>query len=487
MEGNAVISTFGAIAPQVILALFGLIVLIVDLFSHQERDNLSALGLVGIGLAALTTLGLWGKAGTVFGGMLVIDTFGTFFTLLFLGVAFFTLLLSRQYAIQTREINEGEYYALLLFATLGMILMAVSQELLLIFLGLEILSLAQYILAGFLRDKIKSTESALKYFLLGAFATGFLLYGIALVYGATGSTNLEQIKLFAFRHKMGSDLLFQIGMGLILVGFGFKVAAVPFHMWTPDVYEGAPTPVTAFMSTGPKMAGFAVLLRVFSIALPLHPSWTAIFWMLAVLTMTVANISAITQGNIKRMLAYSSIAHAGYTLVALTAGSEAGVQGALFYLLAYLLMNFGAFAVVSLLVREEEVFVRIDEYRGLGYRYPLLGGVMALFMLSLAGIPPTAGFVGKFNIFTAVVMRDYVFLAIIGVLNTLVSLYYYLYIVVVMYMQQPAKEEASQDLMLDPALRVALILASIGTLYLGIFPNQVIQFIQQAATGLMGP
>jgi NADH-quinone oxidoreductase subunit N len=485
MESSTAFLTLSAIAPQVILVLFGLIVLVVDLFSRQERGNLSALALVGIGVASFTTLQLWGKQGTVFGGMIVVDPFATFLTLLFLMVALFTVLLSRQYAQTVSEVHDGEYYALLLFATLGMILMAAGGDLLLVFLGLEILSLGQYILAGFLHNKPKSIESALKYFLLGAFATGFLLYGIALIYGVTGSTNIAQMHQFALQHKLGSDTLFQIGMGLILVGFGFKVAAVPFHMWTPDVYEGAPTPITAFMSTGPKIAGFAVLLRVFSVAFSLHPSWTVLFWILAALTMTVANIAAIMQGNIKRLLAYSSIAHAGYTLVALTAGSEAGAQSALFYLLAYLFMNFGAFAVVTLLVREEEAFVRIDEYAGLGYRHPLLGGVMALCMLSLAGIPPTAGFVGKFNIFGAAVMRDYVFLVILGVLNTLVSLYYYLRIVVVIYMQPSTKEET--PLTLDPALLVALVLTSVGILYLGLFPGQVLQSIQQAVNGLMGP
>ncbi|RMF83974.1 MAG: NADH-quinone oxidoreductase subunit N [Nitrospinota bacterium] len=484
MEGSATLTTLSGVAPQLILASFGLVVLLVDLFSSQERGALSSLTLGGIGVAILATLMLWGEQGTFFYGMLTVDAFSTFFTLLFLLVALFTVFLSRQYMRQTAEVNNGEYYALLLLATTGMILMVAGRDLLIIFIGLELLSLAQYILAGFLRDKARSIESAMKYFLLGAFATGFLLYGIALIYGTTGSTNLSQIHLFASRHRMGNEPLFLVGMGLLLVGFGFKIASVPFHMWTPDVYEGAPTPITAFMSTGPKMAGFAVLLRIFGSAFfSLRPSWTAIFWILAALTMTVGNLSALVQGNIKRMLAYSSIAHAGYTLVALTAGSRAGAGGALFYLLVYTFMNFGAFAVVSLLVREEEAFVQIDEYRGLGYRYPLLGVVMALFMLSLAGIPPTAGFVGKFYIFSAAVMSGYVFLTILGVINSLISLYYYLRVVVVMYMQQPAKGVAVS---FDPALVVALVLASVGILYFGLFPGSILPIIQQAAAGLMG-
>jgi NADH-quinone oxidoreductase subunit N len=380
----------------------------------------------------------------------------------------------------------GEYYALILFALLGAMLMASGGDLLIIFLGLEILSLAQYILAGMRHNVLKSSEAAMKYFLLGAFATGFLLYGIALVYGATGTTNLAGIVTATREGELTNYPLMSIGMGLLVVGFGFKIAAVPFHMWTPDVYEGAPTPVTAFMSTGVKAAAFVALERVFVTALgDLQGSWVPIFWGLAVLTMTVGNLIAISQQNIKRMLAYSSIAHAGYLLIALVAAGPAGLSGLFFYLLAYAFMNLGAFAVVVALEQREDRYLHVDDYRGLGFRYPLLGVAMALFMFSLSGLPPTAGFMAKFYVFSAAVEQGYIVLTVIGVVNSLISLYYYLRPIVCMYMEE-AKADAP-GMQLDPFLLAALVLTVLGTLQLGLFPSRLLGLAQAAAQGLFSP
>ena len=355
--------------------------------------------------------------------MVVQDNYSLFFKLIFLITAGLTILMSIRF-LKLEGFEHGEYYVLLLFATVGMMLMASAADLIIIFLGLETFSLAIYVLAGFFRTQVKSNESSLKYFLLGAFSTGFLLYGIALIYGATGTTNLKGIYEFVRKIDLLTDPLLLIGMGLLIVGFGFKVASVPFHMWTPDVYEGAPTSVTAFMSVGAKAAGFAAFLRVFLYSLSsLQTDWVWILWVLAVLTMTLGNIVAIAQKNIKRMLAYSSIAHAGYILVAMVAASELGTASVLYYLLAYAFMNLGAFGVVILYGRKGEENILIGDYSGMASKYPLLAAAMAIFMFSLAGIPPTAGFVGKFYIFSAAVKAGYIGLAIIGVLNSALSVY----------------------------------------------------------------
>jgi len=353
-----------------------------------------------------------------------------------------------------------------------------------IFLGLETLSIALYILAGFLREQLRSNESALKYLLLGAFATGFLLYGIALVYGATGSTNLRQIAAVVATGNLNNPVWLTIGAGLLIVGFAFKVASVPFHMWTPDVYEGAPTSVTAFMIAGTKAAAFAGFLRVLMTALPaLAPDWSRVLWLLAVLTMTVGNVVAIAQTSIKRMLAYSSIAHAGYLLVALVAASTLGSGSILFYLVAYTFMNLGAFAVVIALARQDGERTSLEEYAGLGWKYPFLGAAMALFMFSLAGIPPTAGFMGKFYIFNAAIQANYVGLAIIGVLNSVVSVYYYLRVTVIMYMGQG--EEAPAASRLAPALGLAVLIAILGTLELGLFPARFLEMALRSVGALL--
>jgi NADH-quinone oxidoreductase subunit N len=364
-------------------------------------------------------------------------------------------------------------------------IMASSLDLMTIFLGLETLSIPLYILAGFLREQRKSNEAALKYLLLGAFASGFLLYGIALVYGATGSINLQRVAQALASGQVSSPTLLSIGMGLLIVGFGFKVAAVPFHMWAPDVYEGAPTSVTAFMIAGTKAAAFAAFLRILMTGLPaLQPDWSRMLWVLAVLTMTVGNVAAIAQTSIKRMLAYSSIAHAGYLLVALVTGTKLGSGAILFYLVAYACMTLGAFAAIVALAHREEERLTIDEYAGLGLTRPALGAAMALFMFSLAGVPPTAGFMGKLYIFSAAVQAGQIGLAVIGVLNSVISAFYYLRITVVMYMS-PAKSEPAPD-PLAPALSLALAIAGGGTLLLGLLPSRVLEMALRSVASLLG-
>jgi NADH-quinone oxidoreductase subunit N len=482
------IDTVGLIGflPALLVAVFAVVVLMVDLFSPQgQRANTGLIALVGLGVAMWATVHLWGAQDELFGGMIVVDFTALFLQGIILSVGLLTVLLSIQYTVEA-GIEPGEYYALLLFAIFGAMLMGAGGDLLIIFLGLEILSVAQYILAGMHRSLPKSNESALKYFLLGAFATGFLLYGIALLYGATGTTNLAGIVTAVREGGLTENPLLTIGMGLLVVGFGFKIAAVPFHMWTPDVYEGAPTPVAAFMSTGVKAAAFAALARVFLTALgELQGSWAPVFWLMATLTMTVGNVVAIAQQNIKRMLAYSSIAHAGYLLIAMTAAGPAGLSALLYYLLAYAFMTLGAFAVVVALEQREERYLLISDYGGLGFRYPLPGVAMALFMFSLSGLPPTAGFMAKFYVFSAAVEEGYFGLAVIGVINSLISVYYYLRPIVLMYMEESKTDRPA--LQLSPYLVAGLILTILGTLHLGLFPSRLLGYALAAAQGLLAP
>jgi len=393
------------------------------------------------------------------------------------------VLQSWDYVKRTR-INHGEYYALLLSATLGMILMAASSDLITIFLGLELMSLALYVMVGSRRDQLESNEAALKYFLLGAFASGFLLYGIALIYGATGSTNLRGITAFMSDSPLGRSPLFITGALLLLVGFGFKVAAVPFHMWTPDAYEGAPTSVTAFMSAGAKAAGFAALLRVAGTALTVAEiDWRPILTGLAILTMTVGNVSALLQTNVKRMLAYSSIAHAGYVLVALAAGGTQGASAALFYLAVYSFMNLGAFGILALLGRGQDERVLISDLAGLGFRQPLLGLAMTVFMISLGGIPPTAGFMGKIYVFGAALDAGLVPLVIVGVLNSVVSVFYYLRITVAMYMQEPQGEPVAVSWSVPAVVGVLVALAL--TIWWGIQAQDLLVQAQRSVLGML--
>jgi NADH-quinone oxidoreductase subunit N len=476
---------FLLLAPIIAATATGFLLLIFDLLLPQESRHLLAyLGLAGLGVVVTSSVALWGEQTASLNGMVLTDNFVIFFNLVFCVIAGLSLLLSVRY-IREMGVNYGEYYALILFSTLGMMVMAAAGDLLMVFLGMELLSIPIYILAGFLKRDARSNESALKYFLLGAFSAAFLLYGIAFIYGAAGTTNIGGIARFASGPEGLSNPFLLVGMGLIIVGLGFKVALVPFHMWTPDAYEGAPVAVTAFMSVGPKAAGFAALLRVLMVALPsASADWLIILSVLAVLTMTLGNLVAITQSNIKRMLAYSSIAHAGYVLVALVAGDELGLSAVLFYLLVYSLMNLGAFGVVILLVARGEERSQLADFAGLATSHPVAAAAMALFLLSLTGIPPTAGFVGKFYLFSAAVKAGYVWLAIIAVLNSAVSVYYYLRVIVIMYMSEASSVE--RGLLLSPSLVIALALAAAGTLALGLYPTFFFGLAQESIKVLLG-
>lgn len=480
---NVSIMTFNilSILPILVLAGFGMLVLVVDVMSARklgEKNLLAYLSLAGIVIAAILSRNSTATTLFSFNETFTIDNYSLFFNILFLLSTGLVILISHSY-IKREDINHGEYYALILFSTIGMMLMASGADLLNIFIGLEVMSISIYILTGFKRSKLISNEASLKYFLLGAFATGFLLYGISLIYGTTGTIDLRQIACFIAGKGGVKDPLLLMGMGLIIVGIGFKIASVPFHAWVPDVYEGAPTSVTAFMSIGPKAAAFAAFMRIFLTAFgSSHYEWQKAIWVLAVLTMTVGNVVAISQTNIKRMLAYSSIAHAGYLLVALVAASNMGVSGTLFYLLAYVFMNVGAFAIVIVLSQKGDVGMNINDYAGLGFKHPMLAIAMTLFMLSMAGVPPMAGFVGKFYIFSAAIKSGYVGLAIIGVINSVISVYYYLRITVIMYMKEPVRD--FQPLTISPLIVVAIAIAVVGTLHLGIFPSKVMEIAQRS-------
>jgi NADH-quinone oxidoreductase subunit N len=474
---------FAAIMPETILSLVAMTLLLLNVFVPSEKKAyLGYLSLIGIIGTFFTVVNGWNappELQSAFSGSVMQDNFSLFFKGIFLISAALSILIADQY-MEREQCNHGELYPLILFATAGMMLMASGTDLMTIFLGLEVLSVALYILAGFNRENIKSNEAGLKYFLLGAFSTGFLLYGMALTYGATGTTKIALIAEFARMNSMATlNPMFLVGMLLMGVGFSFKIAAAPFHMWTPDVYEGAPTPITAFMSVGPKAAGFAAFLRVFMIALPaFHQEWSSLLWVLAVLTMTVGNITALYQQNIKRMLAYSSIAHAGYVLVGFVADNAVGTAGIMFYMLSYAFMNIGAFAIIILVGRKGEDNNNISDYAGFGFKHPVLGMVMSIFLFSLAGIPPAAGFIGKFYLFSGAIQAGYIWLAIIGVLNSAASVYYYLRVMVFMYMKDPVEE--FDWLKLTPSISICLLLAVAGVLIPGIFPAYILEFAQKA-------
>ncbi|OGL42411.1 MAG: NADH-quinone oxidoreductase subunit N [Candidatus Schekmanbacteria bacterium RBG_16_38_11] len=459
-----------AIAPEIILVVFACVILLLDaIFPRFNKTYLAFLAVVGTFFAFRSTILCWGRKEYVFREMMVIDNFSLFFNFIFLIGTALTILISVGY-MNREKFGHGEYYSLILFATSGMMFMGSGVDLIMIFLGLEIMSISIYILAGFEKKNPVSNESALKYFLLGAFATGFLLYGIALLYGVTGSTKLKAISQSLYPSSGSTSPLFYIGAGLLIIGFSFKIATVPFHMWVPDVYQGAPTAITAFMSAGVKAAAFAAFFRVVQTALTsIQADLTVVLWILAVLTMTVGNVIAIAQENIKRMLAYSSIAHAGYILIALVASNEIGASGLLFYLLAYTLMNIGAFAVVIFLSKKEDEAVNLSDYAGIGFKYPVLALCMTIFMVSLSGIPPTAGFIGKFYIFSAAVKANYIGLAVIGALNSAVSVFYYFRVIVMMYMKEPVKERT--ELMISPSLAAAILCCALGVMLLGVFPS----------------
>jgi len=470
--------------PAVQVLLTALVVLIRDLFidEHQTKGYLAFISLIGLGLAAAEALALWGGQQGAFNDTLMLDNFALYFSLIFLIAAALTILSSIQY-LRLTAIHEGEFYALVLFATVGMMLMAAANDLLVFFLGLETMSIAVYVLTGIWRASERSSEAAMKYFLMGAFATGFLLYGISLIYGATGSTNLNLIA-DSLVEAPGEWPLYLVGGGfLLLVGFAFKVGVVPFHFWVPDVYEGAPTPVTGFMAVAVKAAAFAAWARVLLHKLSaLDSDWVFPLWLIAIGTMTLGNLLALTQSSVKRMLAYSSIAHAGYLLIAIVVGEEWGGLPLLFYVASYGLMTVGAFAVLTCIADADGPNENYGSFAGLGFRRPFLGLAMSIFMLSLAGFPPLAGFVGKFYVFRGAVLSGYIGLAIVGVLNSLLSVVYYLRVIVAMYMEEGGVD--GKSFRQAPYVYVAIALALVGTIYLGVLPASALDWSRIAFASL---
>ncbi|HEX8844872.1 MAG TPA: NADH-quinone oxidoreductase subunit N [Pyrinomonadaceae bacterium] len=497
---------FGLILPEMIVAGAGVLAMLVDAFVRRRQRWLTGgLSLAGLGAAAVAAIWMWmnwtERPPRGFGDMIVLDELRLSFTLIFLLVSALTILISMVW-VENEKLPAGEFHSLLLFATTGMMLMASGNDLVIIFLGLEILSIATYVLAGFRRTDLRSNESSLKYFILGSFSSAFLLYGIALVYGGTvtktgypGTTNITSIAA-RLGEAQYPELLYA-GAAMMLVGFGFKIATAPFHVWTPDVYEGAPTPVTAFMAAGPKAAGFASFLRVFVFGFPFATAagtslaggqatipWVSALVVLTIITMTVGNIVAIVQNNVKRMLAYSSIAHAGYALIgfiAAGAGEGSEREGALaavaFYMLTYAVMNLGAFAIVTLIARANDRRTDVEDYSGIGFRAPALSFTLSLFLLSLLGLPLTAGFMGKVVVFGAALQKGYYALVVIAVLNTAVSAYYYLRLIIVMFFRERTTEWTAPRV--PASIALAIIITVAGVFYLGLFPNHVIDAFQR--------
>jgi NADH-quinone oxidoreductase subunit N len=459
-------------APLISLCSLILVVMLIEsLVKESENASfwISAFGLILCAVVSISTIGMSGSA---FNDMLTVGGYASLFATLFIVSALLTILLSREY-LRRQHSHIGEYYLLLLFATLGMMLMAAAADLIIIFLGLELMSVSLYVLAGFNRKRSISNESSLKYFLLGAFATGFLLYGIAFIYGAAGTTNIAAV--IGQFPRMSASHFFWIGLGLLMVGFAFKVGAVPFHMWIPDVYQGSPTTVSGFMSTGAKAAGFSAFVLVFAHPeLGASPQLRTVLAVLSAASMILGNIVAVAQSNIKRMLAYSSIAHAGYMIIGLAAFNQLGRDGILFYLVAYTFMNLGAFGILSVLEVEEDRNLTFDDYAGLATKRPVLAALMAVFMLSLAGIPPLAGFFGKYYLFVAAVQSNLTWLAIVGVLTSVVSAYYYLRLIMVMYFRPEAGSEA-----LSPSglCLGTLAIAALMVIALGIYPSSILAII----------
>jgi NADH-quinone oxidoreductase subunit N len=468
--------------PEIILATVGTMLMVLEpLTSDSAKPWLGKFSLAGLMAALWAAVVAYSNSGPAFQNMLVIDEFGTFFRVLSITVGILATLCSFHYLSRERA-NSGEYYALLVYSVAGQCVMVTANELIMVFIGLEISSIATYILAGYLRDDRRANESSLKYFLLGSFATAFLLYGIAWIYGVTGSTNLSEIRTVLMNRDIAPPgFVVGTAAALMFVGFAFKISAAPFQVWAPDVYQGAPAPVAAFMSAGPKAAAFAVFLRVYLTAFePISRRWEPFVWFSALLTMVIGNFAALNQSNIKRLLAYSSIAHAGYVLVAMTAHSQIGTAAAMFYLAAYAFMNVGAFAVVTHFSRQGEKYLNVEDLAGLGTRQPATAALLTVFLLSLIGVPLTGGFFGKFYIFKAALDAGLVWLTVLGLLNSAVAAYYYLRIIVVMYMHEPG--ESTDGLTpLAAGVKAALWSSAAATLILGIFPTLVLDFAGKSA------
>lgn len=485
-----------SILPEVIVALAGIIVMIYDSFAPRQRKVTGAISLIGLALALASLFYIWtGNFDNAWNGMIKMDNLRVSFTIVFLLVSALTILTSTVW-VERESVPVGEYHSLLLFATVGMMLMAAGNDLVVIFLGLETLSIATYVMAGLRRTNLKSNESAMKYFILGSFSSAFLLYGMALVYGATASTNITDISAKIANPNFPALLL--IGGAMLIIGFGFKVATAPFHVWTPDVYEGAPTPVTAFMAAGPKAAAFASFVRVFVLGFPLaagataagylHDSWITALTIMAILTMFVGNIAAIVQNNVKRMLAYSSIAHAGYAVVGfIGAGMAATAEkrdeaiiSVAFYMLTYAVTNLGAFAIVTLLGQKNDRRTDFEDYNGIGFKTPVLAFTLSLFMLSLLGLPLTAGFIGKVMVFRPALEAGNTLLTvlvIVAVVNTAISAYYYLRLIVVMFFKGSSLEWSAPRI--PASIAAVLVITVIGVFYLGLFSDSILNVFKR--------
>lgn len=482
------------ILPEVIISLTGIILMTYESFRPNRHRVTGIISIIGIIAAAAALFSLWSDPNApkqAFNGMIVTDGLRLSFTLVFLLVTALTILVSSVW-VEREKVPAGEYHCMLLFATVGMMFMASGNDLVIIFLGLETLSIATYVMAGMRKTDLKSNESAMKYFILGSYASAFLLYGMALIYGATGSTNITEIS-----SKIGDanfPALLLVGGAMLLIGFGFKIATVPFHVWTPDVYEGAPSPITGFMAAGPKAAGFASFLRVFVIGFPLvagvqasqflHESWVTALAVMAILTMTIGNLAAIVQDNVKRMLAYSSIAHAGYALVGFIgagmaktiAGRDEAIAAVAFYMLTYAITNLGAFAIITLLGQKNDRRTEFEDYNGIGFKSPILAFTLSLFMLSLLGLPLTAGFIGKVLVFRPALEAGNTLLTItvvVAVINTAISAYYYLRLIVVMFFKERSTDWLEPKI--PTAVAVVLIVTVLGVFYFGLFGNSTIK------------
>ncbi len=485
------------VLPEMIVALAGVIVMLYDSFFPKQRNVTGTISLIGLAISAFLLISMWtGETATAWGGMIVTDNLRLSFSIVFLLVTALTILISTVW-VERENVPVGEYHALLLFGTFGMMLMASGNDLVILFLGLETLSLSTYVMAGLRKSDLRSNESAMKYFILGSFASAFLLYGMALTYGATGTTNITEIAAGIANPNFPALLL--VGGAMMIVGFGFKVATVPFHIWTPDVYEGAPSPVTAFMMTGPKAGAFASFVRVFVLGFPfvagaqaagyLHESWITALSVMGILTMTVGNVAAIMQNNVKRMLAYSSIAHAGYALVGfigagmarnLEARDEA-IASVAFYMLTYAVTNLGAMAIVTLLAQKNDRRTEFEDYNGIGFKSPVLAFSLSLFMLSHLGMPLTAGFMGKVLVFRPALEAGNALLTImvvVAVVNTAISAYYYLRLVVVMFFRERTTDWSAPRM--PVGLAAVILITVLGVFYFGIFSNDVIEKFSQS-------
>jgi NADH-quinone oxidoreductase subunit N len=478
---------FAAIGPEVALVAGALVILLIDAFIHQRFRSwlLPVLSTAVLGVAIGLAIAVWDKTQLQLANMVVVDGFSVFVKVALASFALLTIWLSRDYLAAHPDMEPGEFYALVLFAAAGMMLMASAADLIVIFLALETFSIALYVLVGYRRRSLAGQESSMKYFLLGAFSSAFFLLGIALAFGAVGSTNLyggggtPGIASFLAHSPVDDAGLLVVGMGLLIVGLGFKVAAVPFHMWTPDAYQGAPSPVTGFMAAGSKLAGFAALVRLLDVTLfPLRWDWRPLVIGIAVATMIVGSVVAVVQEDVKRILAYSSIAHAGFVLTGLIAANDRGVSGALFYLATYGITVLGAFAVVAVVGGREEKRVRLVDYKGLFYERPLLAGALTLFLLSLAGVPITVGFVGKLLVFGAVIQAGYTWVAVVGALASAVAAFFYLRIMVVMYMQEAERAQPEPSGGITASAVIAL--AAAATIVLGLVWGPLIHVAEKA-------